>query len=1002
MAEELKASIVAQGEKIRVLKGQGVDKTALAPEVASLTQLKKDFKALTGSDYDQAPSAVGKKEKQPPQPKPAREGPSKKQLKKASKAAKSQSPEPPAAPAAAAAAAAAPAAGAAAAAAANCDLCLYAEDALAAQQVLMAAALAGAAVAPALSHPAPHLTFAGSCVLVVKKSELVFGTSAACRYFMYTADAAGDAAAESATAWAQAQVQGGGGALLAALEARLGSQEGGFLAGSAASVADAIAAPAAQAALSADAAAAAAHPRAAAYAAAVAALPQLAGVAEQAAALVAACRGGGSSGGGGGAGSADVAGQGLLGSIRGLFTAAISKAFPELGHVEAALGKCAQYKHGDFQCNSPMSLYPLLKARGGGGVAKPHDVARAIIAALPPSPLVESTSVAGPGFINVRLRPTFISDAVRALARDGPAPPPLPANRKLKIAVDFSSPNIAKEMHVGHLRSTIIGDTICRILEFAGHAVLRVNHVGDWGTQFGMLINHMKTAYPDFLTHPPNLTDLTTFYKGAKQAFDESEEFKDVSRKTVVKLQSGDAECLQVWKLLCEISRGEFQKVYDRLGVRLEECGESFYNKMIPGTLDKMEAKGLLKMNEKGLLKVEGGATVCMLDGFTYPLIVRKSDGGYGYDSTDMTAVDYRLNTLGCDWVIYVTDAGQRSHFDMVFERSHFDMVFELLGVDDPVADRDRGAAKACGWLQDASAQRLEHVGFGVVQGEDGKRFKSRSGDTVRLVDLLDEAVKRMHATLVERVASGKSPLSPEKVDEAAAAIGYGAVKYFDLRQHPATNYVFSYDRMLDTRGNTAVYLQFAHARLCSILRKAADEQGARVPDLLASGVPITLAHDAERALAFELMQARGAVANACRPLTIEHNSRACVVLRLDDTGAQRSARSGVELTRLQPRKLQCVYFTDVVEAASAHPQPRDKHASLDFTDVVQDFLRDLLPNRLCEYLYQLSTRFTDFVTNCHVLHSAERDSRLLLCEATGAVMRKVMELLGLTPLYQI
>mmetsp|Transcript_18993 Transcript_18993/g.28017 ORF Transcript_18993/g.28017 Transcript_18993/m.28017 type:complete len:663 (-) Transcript_18993:701-2689(-) len=423
---------------------------------------------------------------------------------------------------------------------------------------------------------------------------------------------------------------------------------------------------------------------------------------------------------------------GMVENLKTIFAHSVEKSFAEIKSFNISIVKCAQAKYGDYQCNSPLSLYPLVNKEAGTNVKSPKDVALALIENMPPSIMIESTSVSGPGFINIKLRSDFLKGAVKKIIAKGPEASKV---ERLKILLDFSGPNIAKEMHVGHLRSTIIGDAIARILSFCGHEVLRVNHFGDWGTQFGMLINHMKSAHPNFLHSPPNITDLNSFYKEAKRSFDKSEEFKQASRKTVVKLQSGDKECTEAWKLLCGISKTEFQKVYDRLRVRLEECGESFYNSMIPETMEKMD--------KKGILKVEDGATLCMMEHFTYPLIVKKSDGGYGYDSTDMAAVDYRLNRLDCDWVVYVTDAGQKSHFDMIFD-----------------------AAKACGWVNSAKQQRLEHIGFGVVQGEDGKKFKSRSGDTVRLVDLLDEAVKRMRDSLSERVASGKSHLSPDKVEK--------------------------------------------------------------------------------------------------------------------------------------------------------------------------------------------------------------------------------------------
>eukprot|EP00605_Chrysophyceae_sp_TOSAG23-4_P000142 GSChrysophyteH1.ASY1.ANO1.164.1 assembled CDS len=595
---------------------------------------------------------------------------------------------------------------------------------------------------------------------------------------------------------------------------------------------------------------------------------------------------------------------GLLNSLRLYFSHAILKAFPRLLFVSdedggnklrnADVARCNNPKFGDFQCNSAMGIAKAFKETPGyvGTCATssrsklllqnmisnlltmtfsfpllrstiPKDIGAAIEACLPSNILVEKCTTMPNGFINVHLRRSAIISSIASIASQGCKPP---AMNKMKVIVDFSSPNIAKEMHVGHLRSTIIGDSICRILEFCGHDVERTNHVGDWGTQFGMLITHMKETYPDLLTNPPNITDLTAIYKASKKRFDDDPAFKERSRLAVVSLQSGETSARAIWKILCELSRVEFQKVYDMLNVELTEVGESFYNPLIPNAIELCQKAGIV-MTEENMLLIK-------LAHFTIPLIIRKSDGGYGYDSTDLAAVHYRLVTKEADWVIYITDAGQAPHFYMIFD-----------------------AAKAAGWVQ--PKQQLDHIGFGVVCGDDGKRFKTRSSETVRLIDLLDAAKDRMLG------------VDMQEMDRSAAKIGYGAVKYFDLKQNPQTNYIFSYDRMLDTKGDTAVYLMFAYARLASILKKASTE-------------------DAERALAFELMQ---------------------------------------------------------------------------FGDVIKSVLKELLPNRLCDYLQNLSVRFTDFVTKCRVLggsDEAQRNSRLVLCESTRLVMAKCFDLLGIEPLERI
>jgi arginyl-tRNA synthetase len=507
--------------------------------------------------------------------------------------------------------------------------------------------------------------------------------------------------------------------------------------------------------------------------------------------------------------------------------------------------------------------------------------------------VISEVTVMPNGFINIRVSSELLISTLASLVKDGVRPPVM---ERKKVLVDFSSPNIAKEMHVGHLRSTIIGDSLCRMLEFCGHDVHRINHVGDWGTQFGMLISFLQEEYPNIDVAPPNISDLTNIYKSAKTRFDEDEEFKTRSRNNVVKLQSGDAACRTIWKLLCDISRREFQCVYDALDVKLTEVGESYYNEMIPDVLKELTSHGLTE--------TEGTLLISKLPHFDIPLILRKSDGGYGYDSTDMAAINYRLNFLECDWLIYITDAGQMGHFHKVFD-----------------------VAKSAGWAN--AGQRLDFVGFGVVCGEDGKRFKTRSGTTVRLMDLLDAAKDRMALSLRQRKEEGKTALSIEDIENAASTIGYGAVKYFDLKQNPTTNYIFNYDRMLDTKGDTAVYLMFAYARVASILRKGYDEKGFDPHTHSKNDLEAMIRIDdpSERALAFELLQ---------------------------------------------------------------------------LGEVLRNTLNELSPNKLCEYLKEVSVKLTDFVTKCHVLNSDESTSRLILCESTRLVMLKLFDLLGIKALDQI
>mmetsp|Transcript_9998 Transcript_9998/g.18285 ORF Transcript_9998/g.18285 Transcript_9998/m.18285 type:complete len:861 (+) Transcript_9998:74-2656(+) len=533
--------------------------------------------------------------------------------------------------------------------------------------------------------------------------------------------------------------------------------------------------------------------------------------------------------------SFDPSDPSLLRASSAIFATAITSVFPSavsLG-IEIKAFKCKDIKHGDYQCNVAMPLFQKLKASGAlpQGINTPQQVAQSIIDAVGnDNPLLEDLKVNGPGFIMSRIKASYLEQGVNNIIKNGAptkpkcvtstATPEQPSN----VVVDFSSPNIAKEMHVGHLRSTIIGEAVCRIMEYMGSKVHRVNHVGDWGTQFGMLIQYLKEEYPDFHGDIPNITDLTQFYKNAKGRFDESPEFKKISQLNVVKLQAGDEECKKIWQVLCDVSRKEFEKVYKRLDITVEECGESFYNDKIPPVIEEFTERGMCSVEE-------GGAKCVFVPNFKIPLMIQKSDGGYGYDSTDMAAIKYRLDKLKASQIVYITDFTQADHFAMVF-----------------------AAAKKIGWVDDESGHRLDHIGFGTVQGEDGKRFKTRSGDTVRLVDLLDEAVARMESSLKERAAEGKTSASADEIHVTACAMGYGAVKYFDLRRNPTSSYKFSYDAMLDTKGNTAIYLLYAHARLESIVTKGKADFGVDIDALIGGGnAQIALAHKSERNLGLHL-----------------------------------------------------------------------------------------------------------------------------------------------------
>eukprot|EP00594_Rhizosolenia_setigera_P013641 CAMPEP_0178976362 /NCGR_PEP_ID=MMETSP0789-20121207/23785_1 /TAXON_ID=3005 /ORGANISM="Rhizosolenia setigera, Strain CCMP 1694" /LENGTH=880 /DNA_ID=CAMNT_0020665429 /DNA_START=15 /DNA_END=2657 /DNA_ORIENTATION=+ len=538
-------------------------------------------------------------------------------------------------------------------------------------------------------------------------------------------------------------------------------------------------------------------------------------------------------------------------AVLSVFLNAILQVFPsisisqDLPPLHKIVTTCTNAKHGDYQCSVAMPLFAKLKKSGllSSEFKSPQMVAKAIVEAVEnvqsaqsnndKHQVIEKLQVNGPGFITCKLSSDYLQIHMNRLLQNNQSPFAPTSTTASKVVVDFSSPNIAKEMHVGHLRSTIIGESVCRVLEYCGNDVERVNHVGDWGTQFGMLIQYMKEEQLDNKEGEGNqgsISDLTVFYKEAKKRFDESPEFKKTSQINVVKLQSGDEECMKIWQMLCDISRKEFQKVYDRLNVKVYECGESFYNDKIPSVIEEFEEANLISVEE-------GGAKCVFIPKDKVPLMLQKSDGGYGYDSTDMAAIKHRVFTLGAKRVVVITDFSQADHFKKCY-----------------------AAANMIGWIDD---QKLEHIGFGTVMGEDGKRFKTRSGDTVRLVDLLDEAYLRMKASLEERLKEGKVMITAEEIPSVAAILGYSAIKYFDLRRNPTTNYRFSYDEMLDTKGNTAIYLLYAHARLESIIQKGKDQYNVDVDQLISSSKSlIQLQHASETNLAYHLHQFTDVVEN--------------------------------------------------------------------------------------------------------------------------------------------
>lgn len=464
-------------------------------------------------------------------------------------------------------------------------------------------------------------------------------------------------------------------------------------------------------------------------------------------------------------------------------------------------------QHADFQANLAL---PLGKRLG----RPPREVAGAIVAALEPSELLDKTEVAGPGFINVWVGKGWLSRALADAARENLGLEP--ASRVETVAIDYSSPNVAKEMHVGHLRSTIIGDALARVLEAEGHRVVRQNHLGDWGTPFGMLIEHLVDGGAESAEH--SVRDLNAFYRAARKKFDDDPSFAERARKRVVLLQGGDADTLALWRRLVDASKAYFGSVYALLGISLSDAdvaGESLYNPMLAGVVEELRRKGLAVDSEGAVCVFPPGFTG--REGEPLPLIVQKQDGGYGYATTDLAAVRYRIEKLGASRIVYVVGAPQAQHLAMVFE-----------------------TAKLAGWL--APPARAEHVAFGSVLGTDKKMLKSREGESTRLIDLLEEAVSRARAIVAE-----KNPgLSQAEQEAIARAVGIGAVKYADLSSDRIKDYVFDWDRMLAFEGNTAPYLQYAHARIRSIFRKG--EAEVPPPDAMRVVEP------AEKALALRLL----------------------------------------------------------------------------------------------------------------------------------------------------
>ena len=505
--------------------------------------------------------------------------------------------------------------------------------------------------------------------------------------------------------------------------------------------------------------------------------------------------------------------QTMLAELKTKVSAAFTQVFAEHKQTAAVpdieISHCKDPKLGDYQCNSAMRYAKALQLA-------PLALAEAVREHLVQAELFQEISIAGPGFINFRLAPSYLAQQVRAMLQD----PYLGVTRvdHTRMVVEFSSPNVAKEMHVGHLRSTIIGDCLARVFEFLGYDVLRLNHIGDWGTAFGMLIAHMEDTGLAVLEGKEiaDLADLMRWYRESKQRFDADPAFKKKAQLRVVALQGKDPKALQAWRIICDISARAYQEIYDLLDIKLEARGESFYNPMLGEMIAALEAKGLLQLSD--------GAKCVFLPGFTnregepLPLIVQKADGGYNYASTDLAAVRHRAQVEQAKRIIYVVDSGQSLHFQMIF-----------------------AAARAAGFI-DATTE-VNHVPFGLVLGQDGKKFKTRSGDTERLIDLLTTAV-----TEAKNILSSRGVHEPE-LTSMAKILGINAVKYADLASQRTQDYVFSYERMLRFEGNTAAFIMYSYVRMLSIMRKVGE--AAQHLDLAA----LRLEHPSELALALHLAQ---------------------------------------------------------------------------------------------------------------------------------------------------
>jgi len=501
-------------------------------------------------------------------------------------------------------------------------------------------------------------------------------------------------------------------------------------------------------------------------------------------------------------------------NIQALLSEKVSQALIAAGapaDCEPQVRQSAKVQFGDYQANGVMAVAKKLGM-------PPRQVAEQVLTHLDLNGIASKVEIAGPGFINIFLDPAFLADHVnQAMTSDRLG---LSRPEPQTIVVDYSAPNVAKEMHVGHLRSTIIGDASVRTLELLGHKVIRANHVGDWGTQFGMLIAFLELKQQENAGEMA-LADLEAFYREAKKHYDEDEAFAERARGYVVKLQGGDEYCRQMWRKLVDITMAQNQVNYDRLNVTLtskDVMGESLYNPMLPGIVADLKAKGLAVESE--------GATVVFLDeyknkeGEPMGVIIQKKDGGYLYTTTDIACAKYRFETLHADRVLYYIDSRQHQHLMQAWT-----------------------IVRKAGYVPESVP--LEHHMFGMMLGKDGKPFKTRAGGTVKLSDLLDEALER-----ARRLVAEKNPDMPaDELEKLAHAVGIGAVKYADLSKNRTTDYIFDWDNMLAFEGNTAPYMQYAYTRVLSVFRKA------EIDESVLANANVVITEDREAQLAARLLQ---------------------------------------------------------------------------------------------------------------------------------------------------